>query len=121
MKRTTLATSAALAAAALLLAGCGGAAAGADPTDVAPTGEIEVREISWLLSRPADGGVITAMEQIADEYAAEHPGFALNLITTRTGPPTSNAWRPWLPPTSCPSCSTSTRRRSRRNWPTRAG
>lgn len=44
------------------------------------------REISWLLSRPADGGVITAMQQIADEYAADHPGFALNLITTPDRP-----------------------------------
>ena len=44
------------------------------------------REISWLLSRPADGGVITAMQQIADEYAADHPGFSLNLITTPDRP-----------------------------------
>lgn len=76
-----------LAAAALALSACGGAAAGgADPTDVAPSGEVEAREISWLLSRPADGGVITAMQQIADEYAAENPGFALNLITTPDRP-----------------------------------
>ena len=44
------------------------------------------REISWLLSRPADGGVITAMKEIADEYAASHPGFSLNLITTPDRP-----------------------------------
>lgn len=71
---------------ALALTGCAGGAGGADPTDVNPEGEIETREISWLLSRPADGGVITAMEQIADEYAAEHPGFSLNLITTPDRP-----------------------------------
>jgi raffinose/stachyose/melibiose transport system substrate-binding protein len=47
---------------------------------------VEPREISWLLSRPADGGVITTMEQLADEYAAEHPGFELNLITTPDRP-----------------------------------
>lgn len=85
-KRTAALLTAAVTAAALALSGCGGAAGGADPTDVNPEGEIEPREISWLLSRPADGGVITAMEQIADEYAADHPGFSLNLITTPDRP-----------------------------------
>lgn len=77
---------AALAAATLALTSCAGASQGADPTDVDPAGDIVPREISWLLSRPADGGVITAMEQIADEYAADHPGFSLNLITTPDRP-----------------------------------
>lgn len=75
-----------LAAATLALSSCGGASGGTDPADVNPAGEIEPREISWLLSRPADGGVITTMEQIADEYAEEHPGFALNLVTTPDRP-----------------------------------
>ncbi|MEH3089634.1 MAG: extracellular solute-binding protein [Microbacterium arborescens] len=73
-------------AAALTLTSCAGGAAGGDPTDVDPEGEVVPREISWLLSRPADGGVITAMQQIADEYAADHPGFKLNLITTPDRP-----------------------------------
>ncbi len=73
-------------ASALTLTSCAGASPGADPTDVDPDGDIVPREISWLLSRPADGGVITAMQQIADEYAAEHPGFELNLITTPDRP-----------------------------------
>ena len=82
----TAAFVAAIAATALALTGCSGAATAADPTDVDPQGEIVPREISWLLSRPADGGVITAMETIADEYAADHPGFSLNLITTPDRP-----------------------------------
>ncbi|WP_426323576.1 ABC transporter substrate-binding protein [Microbacterium sp. E-13] len=73
------------AATALILTSCSGTTA-ASPTDVDPDGEVVPREISWLLSRPADGGVITAMEQIADEYAEDHPGFALNLITTPDRP-----------------------------------
>lgn len=77
---------AALAVTALALTSCTGTSGSADPTDVDPEGDIVPREISWLLSRPADGGVITTMEQIADEYAAEHPGFALNLITTPDRP-----------------------------------
>jgi raffinose/stachyose/melibiose transport system substrate-binding protein len=77
---------AATAAVALTLTGCAGASGGGDPTDVNPDGEITAREISWLLSRPADGGVITAMEQIAEEYAEENPGFGLNLITTPDRP-----------------------------------
>ena len=68
-----------------LLTGCAGARR-TDPTDVDPEGEIKPREISWLLSRPADGGVITAMKQIADEYAKDHPGFSLNLVTTPDRP-----------------------------------
>ena len=75
-----------LASAALMLSACGGSNSSADPGDVNPEGEIKAREISWLLSRPADGGVITAMEQIANEYAKEHPGFDLNLITTPDRP-----------------------------------
>ena len=74
-----------LAATALVLSSCGGSS-GADPTNVNPEGDIKPREISWLLSRPADGGVITTMEKIADEYAKDHPGFSLNLITTPDRP-----------------------------------
>lgn len=77
---------AALTAAALTLTSCSGTAGSADPTEVDPEGKVDAREISWLLSRPADGGVITAMEQIADEYAKDHPGFSLNLITTPDRP-----------------------------------
>lgn len=77
---------AALTAAALALTSCSGTAGSADPTDIDPEGKVEPREISWLLSRPADGGVITAMEQIAKEYAKDHPGFSLNLITTPDRP-----------------------------------
>ncbi|GCD88570.1 ABC transporter substrate-binding protein [Nocardioides sp. LS1] len=76
---------AALSALALLTAGCGGSG-GADPGNVDPQGKIEPRAISWLLSRPADGAVITTMEKLADEYAADHPGFKLNLITTPDRP-----------------------------------
>jgi len=87
--RVRLAATAMVAAFGLLLTACAGGGAGGgntDPTNVDPDGEITPREISWLLSRPADGGVITAMKQIADEYAADHPGFALNLITTPDRP-----------------------------------
>lgn len=85
-RRAFLAAAATAAAAALVLTGCAGASNTADPSDIDPEGEIVPREISWLLSRPADGGVITAMQQIADEYAEEHPGFSLNLVTTPDRP-----------------------------------
>ncbi|GEP48033.1 extracellular solute-binding protein [Microbacterium saccharophilum] len=71
------------ATAALVLSGCGGTAPSGE---IDPEGDVVPREISWLLSRPADGGVITAMEQIAHEYAKDHPGFSLNLITTPDRP-----------------------------------
>ncbi|MEA9984310.1 ABC transporter substrate-binding protein [Subtercola sp. RTI3] len=86
--RKLFAAAATTAALALLLTGCGagGSSGSADPTNIHPTGDIKPREISWLLSRPADGGVITAMKQIADEYAKDHPGFSLNLISTPDRP-----------------------------------
>lgn len=74
------------AAAALALTACGGGGSTADPANVSPTGEIKPREISWLLSRPADGAVINIMKKLADDYAKDHPGFALNLITTPDRP-----------------------------------
>ena len=86
MKHTRIRAAAAAATVALVVSGCAAASGGTDPGDVDPDGAIEPREISWLLSRPADGGVITAMQQIADEYAADHPGFSLNLITTPDRP-----------------------------------
>ncbi len=75
-----------IAAAALALTACGGGGDAADPANVSPTGEIKPREISWLLSRPADGAVINIMKKLADDYAQEHPGFELNLITTPDRP-----------------------------------
>jgi raffinose/stachyose/melibiose transport system substrate-binding protein len=70
---------------ALAAAGCGGSS-GANPGNVNPSGAIKARQISWLLSRPANGSVITTMKKLADEYAASHPGFSLNLITTPDRP-----------------------------------
>ena len=74
------------AAAALLLAGCSTGGSTAKANNVDPSGSIKPREISWLLSRPADGGVITAMKQLALDYAKTHPGFSLKLITTPDRP-----------------------------------
>jgi raffinose/stachyose/melibiose transport system substrate-binding protein len=78
----------AIAATALTLTACGGGGGGTAGTvsDVDPKGDIVPREISWLLSRPADGAVITIMEKVAADYAKDHPGFKLNLITTPDRP-----------------------------------
>jgi len=71
----------AVVATALTLAGCGGTT-----TNPSSDGEIKPHKISWLLSRPADGSVISVVKEIADEYAQSHPGFSLNLITTPDRP-----------------------------------
>lgn len=80
MKKTRLGIVGITLTAALALTGC--TAASTPPTD----GEIVGREISWLLSRPADGGVISVVKEIAEEYAADHPGFSLNLMSTPDRP-----------------------------------
>ena len=86
MKKTLWSAAAALAVA-LTATACGGSGStGTSPTDVNPKGEIKPHEISWLLSRPADGAVIKTMESLAGEYAKDHPGFKLNLITTPDRP-----------------------------------
>lgn len=75
------------AAASPALAACNGkSATSSAPVSVNPEGEIEPREISWLLSRAANGAVINTMQEIADEYAKEHDGFKLTLITTPDRP-----------------------------------
>lgn len=84
--RRRTAALATLTAVVLALGACSTTTGTAGSTDVSPTGAIVPRDISWLLSRPADGGVIAAMQQIADEYAEDHPGFSLNLITTPDRP-----------------------------------
>lgn len=84
--RTKGAAVAAATSLAVLLTACSTTVSDSDPAEVNPEGEITPRAISWLLSRPADGGVITAMEQIAEEYAVDHPGFSLDLITTPDRP-----------------------------------
>lgn len=83
-----LTTVAGAAAISLVLSGCGGStgSGGGNTANVNPGGEIKARQISWLLSRPADGAVITTMKKVAGEYAKAHPGFALNFITTPDRP-----------------------------------
>lgn len=70
----------------LALSACGANSRGVAPIDVDPVGAVQPRAISWLLSRPADGPVITTMRALAEEYAASHPGFELNLISTPDRP-----------------------------------
>lgn len=82
MNKLLVALTSAVSAAALALTGCSGPAAQPAPTST----EIVPRQISWLLSRPADGSVISIVKKLADEYAATHPGFSLNLITTPDRP-----------------------------------
>lgn len=90
--RTLTRAGAAVVAAALVLAGCGsggstaGGKSGGSASNVTPSGKIVPRQISWLLSRPANGSVITVMTNIASEYAKTHPGFALKFITTPDRP-----------------------------------
>lgn len=82
MKKHLAALAGAVTAFGLALTGCSGPAAQPAPTAT----EIVPRQISWLLSRPADGSVITIVKKLAEEYAASHPGFSLNLITTPDRP-----------------------------------
>lgn len=56
---------------------------GGAPASAAP---VKGHPISWLLSRPANGSVITVIKSLASQYAKTHPGFKLNLITTPDRP-----------------------------------
>jgi raffinose/stachyose/melibiose transport system substrate-binding protein len=82
MKKRILAATAI--AATLAVSGCSGQGGTTDPNQV--EGEIVPREITWLLSRPADGSVIKIIEEIAAEYGEEHEGFSLDLVTTPDRP-----------------------------------
>lgn len=82
MKKRLAAFAGVVTALGLALTGCSGPAGQPSSTATA----IVPRQISWLLSRPADGSVISIVKKLADEYAATHPGFSLNLITTPDRP-----------------------------------
>jgi raffinose/stachyose/melibiose transport system substrate-binding protein len=66
--KNLLRAAAAAAVTVLALTACGGGSS-TDPSNVSPAGEVKPREISWLLSRPADGAVINIMNKLADDYA----------------------------------------------------
>ena len=86
MRKNKYAAIAATVAALLLVTGCGSGGGSGKAESVNPKGDVKPREISWLLSRPADGGVIKAMKQISKDYSKKHPGFSLKLITTPDRP-----------------------------------
>ena len=87
IKRSQFLALALAAAASPALAACGGkSATSLKPVQINPEGEIKPREISWLLSRAANGAVINTMQEIAEEYAKDHKGFKLTLITTPDRP-----------------------------------
>jgi raffinose/stachyose/melibiose transport system substrate-binding protein len=65
----------------LALAGCTGQSSTPPAND-----KIVGHEISWLISRPANGSVITIVKGLADDYATTHPGFKLTLVTTPDRP-----------------------------------
>lgn len=89
IKRSQFLALSAAALAAPLLGACGGKRGAAAPSSavaIDPEGEIEPREVSWLLSRAANGAVINTMQAIAQEYAKDHEGFKLTFITTPDRP-----------------------------------
>jgi raffinose/stachyose/melibiose transport system substrate-binding protein len=56
-------------------------------TAVGPaTAQDEGREITWLHARPTDGPIIQTIEEVADLYAEQVPGFSLNLVSTPDRP-----------------------------------
>jgi raffinose/stachyose/melibiose transport system substrate-binding protein len=86
MKNVKAGVAAVAVALTLALVGCSATSSPSATSDVNPSGKIVPRQISWLLSRPADGSVITIMKELATDYAKKHPGFSLNLITTPDRP-----------------------------------
>lgn len=66
----------------LVLAACGGTG-GSGGTEA---GDGESRPMTWMFARPADGGVIQAVEEVAAEYQELHPEFELELDTTPDRP-----------------------------------
>ena len=58
----------------------------ASETAIPPQGEIVPRELTWLASRPSDGPVLSTVRKIAEEYAAKHPGFRLDIVETPDRP-----------------------------------
>ena len=68
IKRSQFLALALAVAASPALVACGGkSATSLKPVQINPEGEIKPREISWLLSRAANGAVINTMHEIAEE------------------------------------------------------
>lgn len=69
-----------------IVASCGKSAAPSRTGGRQPRGRDQAPRDLLAVSRPASGAVIETMQAIADEYAEEHPGFQLTLITTPDRP-----------------------------------
>ena len=83
MKNRPLIAAATAALAMSMLAACS-TGGNVDPGDV--NGDVVPRELVWLTARSETSPSVSTVKTIAEDYAKDHPGFKLTLMTTADRP-----------------------------------
>ncbi|MHA6529887.1 ABC transporter substrate-binding protein [Paenibacillus sp. BAC0078] len=68
------------------LAGCGSSAGNNSPDQAGASNAPKEQTVTWLSARPENGAIIQTVKELADRFAADHPGFKLDLQVTADRP-----------------------------------
>ncbi|NQX47789.1 extracellular solute-binding protein [Paenibacillus tritici] len=75
-----------LSLAATALAGCGSSADNKNTNTAGSTDAPKEQTVTWLSARPENGAIVQTIRELADRFAADHPGFKLDLQVTADRP-----------------------------------
>lgn len=72
--------------AATALAGCGSSADNKNTNTAGSSDAPKEQTVTWLSARPENGAIVQTIRELADRFAADHPGFKLDLQVTADRP-----------------------------------
>ncbi|GGF99275.1 ABC transporter substrate-binding protein [Paenibacillus albidus] len=67
------------------LAGCGSSADN-NSSEAGASNAPKEQTVTWLSARPENGAIVQTVRELADRFAADHPGFKLDLQVTADRP-----------------------------------
>ncbi|KQO16604.1 ABC transporter substrate-binding protein [Paenibacillus sp. Leaf72] len=72
--------------AATVLAGCGSSADNNSSDNAGSSNSPKEQTLTWLSARPENGAIVQTVRELADRFAADHPGFKLDIQVTADRP-----------------------------------